>query len=641
MYNEKIRNRIQALRQQMRQEEIDYYLVVTDDYHSSEYVCEYFKCREYLSGFTGSNGDLLVWQDGAALWTDGRYFLQAEDELEGTGISLMKMGEKGVPTIQEFLEKEMLPGQRLGFDGKTIRVKLAKTYEKAITKVNAKACMDAENPTDSGIVWDIDLSEKVWASRPELPRDKAWLLDEQLTGESRNDRLSKVREQMKKKSASAILFSSLDDIAWLLLLRGNDIEYNPVVLSYMILGMDGAYLYTDEDKFGLDIKEALLEDGIMIRPYEKIIEDLKSIDCIENVVGLKEASVFKAGGKVLYDENRTTYALLKALEIGVNGDESRLICDKLPTQIMKAVKTKQEVENEKLAHIKDGVAVTKLLYWLHCIRESEEFGDGKCKVTELDVAEKLLELRRAQKDFIEESFAPIIATAEHGAIIHYEPTAESNKELVKDNLLLMDTGGQYLQGTTDITRTICMGNPSRDMQEKFTAVLRGHLSLMAAIFPEGTTGPNLDILARKPLWEIGLDYKHGTGHGVGYLLNVHEGPQNINQRGIAGMLGTAFVPGMITSDEPGVYITNQYGIRTENMIVCTEAKDEFYGFTSLTLVPYDKRLIDISLMKEDEIKTLNEYNKKVWEAISPYLSDDEKDWLREETLTEGLSNEEK
>lgn len=622
MYNELVQNRMHELRRAMEVDGIDYYLITTSDFHASEYVSDYFKSREYFSGFTGSNGDLLVWAKGAALWTDGRYFLQAASELEGTGIELMKMGEKNVPTVEEFLRKQMLPGQVMGVDGRCIPVSRGEKLAELMDEIDSKACADADNPNKCKLVWDIDYSERLWTDRPAMPCNKAWLLHEDNTGESRGSRLERVRADIKKNKSSFLIVSSLDDIAWLLLIRGNDIAYNPVTLAYAVVTEENVFLYTDINKFDNDSQKELTSDGIVFKPYNMIYSDLKGNE-----------SVCKLGKRAMADPDRLSFALYKSLEEGFG--RGGIVRGMTPTVIMKAKKTEQEIENERMAHIKDAVAVTKLLYRLDCIIKSNDFAEGKNVPTELDISEMLLKLRKEQDGFLDQSFAPIIATGAHGAIIHYEPDEKSNMPIEKDAFLLMDTGAQYLQGTTDITRTVAMGVPTDKMREHYTAVLCGNLALADAYFPEGTGGTNIDILARKELWRLGLDFRHGTGHGVGYLLNVHEGPQNISRRARNGMLGAAFEHGMITSDEPGVYIEGEYGIRLENMMVCLKKAESeygsFYGFETLTLVPFDRKSINPALMSRENLELLEKYNQRVYEIISPLLDEAEKDWLALET----------
>ncbi len=655
MYNEIIHERLEGLRRAMKAEGADYCLFVTADFHSSEYVCDHFKAREYFSGFSGSNGDLLVWKDGAALWTDGRYFLQAAEQLEGTGIELMKMGMKNVPTVEEYLEKHMLPGERLATDGRCIPLSRGNSLKKVCEKVNAKACADAENPFESGLILT-DLSERVWTDRPGLPEGPARLLTPKDTGESRSRRLARVREAMKNEGADVLVLSSLDDISWLFLIRGDDIEYNPVVLSYAVIFEDHAVLYIDRKKISDETADELKADEVVLADYDDICGDLSKLG--------KEGS----GRTVMVDPGSISYMLYSSVSAenaskggtdNASKDNERsvnIIERECPITLMKACKTPEETEFERRAHIKDGVAVTKLLYCLHKLRESGEFKNGTRQVTELEVAEKLLNLRKEQKGFIYESFAPIVATADHGAIIHYEPDEKSNAVIRKDAFLLMDTGGQYAEGTTDITRTVMMGEGTEEEKKLYTAVLCGNLRLASAVFPEGTSGQNLDILARQKLWECGLDYRHGTGHGVGFILNVHEGPQNINLKGRGGKITPYFREGMITSDEPGVYLDGRFGIRLENMMVCLPVTNEnegeklrkaqghsdmnpeyaaeygpFYRFETLTMVPFDRRSIEPAFMSDSDIELLNAYHRKVYETISPYLNDEEKEWLRVET----------
>ena len=649
MYNDLIRERLNALRKALLTEEIDYYLFVTADFHSSEYVCDHFKAREFFSGFNGSNGDLLVWKDGAALWTDGRYFLQASEQLEDTGIELMKMGMKDVPTVEEFLEKHMLPGEKIGVDGRCIPLSRGKQLEEVCKRVNDKACADAENPCMSSLVLT-DMAEKVWTERPALPENKAWLLHKENTGESRSERLKRVREEMKKDGAGALILSSLDDISWLFLLRGGDIDFNPVALSYAIVFNDKCTLYLNKKIVTAEVESELSEDGISLAGYDSIYDDLSGLD--------KENA-----GNVMIDPRSISYSLYRAIagenaskKNGTSSDGKKIIEKRCPITLMKACKTAEEIAFERSAHIKDGVAVTKLLFYLHELRESEEFKNGTKKVTELEIADILLDFRKDQEGFLDQSFDPIIATAEHGAIIHYEPDEKTNAVIKKDAFLLMDTGGQYMDGTTDITRTFMMGEASEEEKRLYTAVLCGNLRLADCIFPEGTSGQNLDILARSELWKAGLDYRHGTGHGVGFLLNVHEGPQNINLRGAGGKLTESFKEGMITSDEPGVYLDGEFGIRLENMMVClpvdkltgADGKSRefvgkskeyssdygpFYGFETLTMVPFDRRSIDPALMSEYDKTLLNAYHRKVYETISPHLTEDERKWLYKETET--------
>ncbi len=592
-------SRLQALRNEMNTAGIDAYYIPCGDFHMSEYISDHFKCREYMSGFDGSNGEMIITVTDAYLWTDGRYFIQASEQLEGTGIVLMKMGEPKVPAISEFLGENLKDGDTLGFDGRCVPGGFRDRLDKAFgeKKITLKS--------------DIDLVGKIWTDRPALPEGKAWILDDKYTGMSRNEKLAKVREKMNEEKCDALVIASLDDIAWLYQFRGEDIDYNPVTLSYSVITAGDAILYMFPEK-AENIKSALEADGVKIRDYEDIFDDLKTL---------------ADNRKVMFDPESTNLRL-----IGSIPENAEIIKKASPTVYFKALKTETESENERSAHVSDGVAVTRIIHYLKSLQGTEELLDGH--VTELDVAEKLLGFRKEAEDFIEESFAPIIATGAHGAIIHYEPTPETDIPLENNSLVLMDTGGQYMRGTTDITRTISLGTPSEKMKTLYTAVLKGNIALSSAVFKNGTGGKSLDILARRPLWELGYDYRHGTGHGVGYLLNVHEGPQNISN-GSAARCQTPIEPGMITSDEPGVYLEGEFGIRTENMILCVPKSEseygKFYGFDVLTMVPYDRDLIVTDMLTEEEIRLIDEYHKTVYDNISSYLDESERKWLADVT----------
>ena len=591
------RQRIEALRGLMKENGIHAYLIVSNDFHASEYVGDYFKCRAYMSGFTGSAGTLAVTLEEAALWTDGRYFLQAADQLDGTGIVLQKMGEPGVPTFVEWTASRLEAGQTLGYDGRTIGGGLADTLHKALDPKYIRF-METE-----------DLVGKIWTDRPAFPAAPIWTLEEKYTGRSRKDKLEGLRRHMAGCRADRTLIAGLDDIAWLFNIRGGDIDFNPVPMAYTLIDFDKAVLYVSEEAVSSDVRQELAEDGVEIRPYFTVYEDLRE---------LPEYS------SLLLDRSSCNVALLAAVPAGVG-----IISQGNWTVREKAVKNSVEAANIRRAHIRDGVAVTKLLYWLDQILDTVDYKEGR--ITELDVAARLLELRGQQDGFLDQSFAPIIAAGSHGAIVHYDPDEESNIPLVHDSFLLMDTGAQYLQGTTDITRTAVLGTVTEEMKEHYTAVLRGNLDLAGAVFCKGCSGVKLDTLARLPLWELGLDFNHGTGHGVGYLLNVHEGPQRIAMAGS----NVPFVPGMVTSDEPGLYLAGRYGIRLENLMLCVPAftteQGEFYRFETLTMVPFDRRAILTDRLSEKEKHQLNAYHAAVYENISPYLTLEECVWLRDMT----------
>ncbi len=594
--------RLNALRREMKKQNIDAYLIVSEDFHGSEYVGDYFKCREYISGFDGSAGSLLIMEEEAGLWTDGRYFIQAAEQLEGTGIRLQKMGEDGVPTIVEFLVNNMKDGQCLGYDGRTISYHYAEKIKKALQDKKIS------------FVEDIDLVGDIWEERPAMSCEPVWVLEDSLVGMTRREKLNKLREKMREEGAQYHLLTSLDDIAWLYNIRGNDIAYNPVVLSHSLIDEKGenTFLYVNPDAVDKDVEAILLQDGIKLKPYLQIYEDLKTSEM----------------HSLMVDESCTNVAFMSAISPSV-----RVIGKENPTRLWKAVKTHEEIENERMAHRKDGVAVTKLIYWLKSLEKTDAF--SKQEITEQSVGEHLLSLRQEQEGFLEQSFAPIIATGAHGAIVHYESTDETNIPIENNTFLLMDTGGQYYQGTTDITRTVGIGQLTKQQKEHYTAVLRGNLNLAAARFKYGCAGGNLDYLARSPLWESGLDYNHGTGHGVGYLLNVHEGPNAIRLKNGDGSVGAVLEEGMITSDEPGLYLEHQYGIRLENLILCKKAEKtsmgQFMEFETLTMVPFDRDAILPDCMSEKEKEWLDAYHARVYENISPYLDEDEKQWLYEVT----------
>lgn len=609
--------RINQLRVLMRDKNIDAYIVCTQDFHSSEYVGDYFKAREYLSGFTGSAGTLVITYNKAALWTDGRYYLQAEEQLSVSNIELMKMGQKNVDTIEEYLTKsfddrikqssdvghnsyndlEELHNHQdkfiIGFDGRTVNNNFVQHLKSKI-KLNIS------------IYADEDLVEAVWKDRPLLSAKPVWELDFGYTGRMREEKLETLREEMKKTDSDICILASLDDIAWLLNLRGNDIQYNPVFLSYMIIGMNHAVLYANEVIFSDEIKEKLELAQITIKSYNDIYMDITKIDSNKNV---------------LVDYNKVNYRLVHLIP-----SKCKIQNIQSPIMRMKAVKNSIECDNIRKAHLKDGIAVTKFMYWL-------KMNIGKIEITELSAAKKLEELRANQEGYIGASFAPIMAYGKHGAIVHYSATEESNVKLEKKGFLLSDTGGHYLEGTTDITRTYVLGELKNEEKTAFTLVLRGNLNLASARFKYGVTGANLDILARQPLWENGLDYNHGTGHGVGYVLNVHEGPNCIGWQIKSDRTNnTVLEEGMITSNEPGLYLTNEFGIRHENLILCKMLSEteygKFMGFETLTLVPFDLEGIDKTLLSNKEIDWLNKYHQYVYKMLAPYFEGEELKWLQ-------------
>ena len=590
----RMKKELELLRIKMKKIGVDACLIPTSDFHGSEYVGDYFKCREYISGFTGSAGTLVVTLDEARLWTDGRYFLQAAKQLAGSGIILMKERQPGVPTIEEYLKTTLKKGQTLGFDGRCIMADYADTL---VAQLNAQG---------AAVRTDVDLPGAVWESRPQLSAEAAWPLPEEYAGESSQSKLERVRTFLMEKQSEYFLLTSLEDIAWLLNMRGNDVESTPVILSYLLLGQQEIIWYVQDKCLSEKIRILLELQGIRTAPYAQIYEDVKKLP---------------EGTSVYYDKTATNTALISALP-----EKVKKIEGVNPTLLFKAKKNPIEVENERKAHIKDGVAVTKFIYWL-------KKNVGKQKITEISAAEKLEEFRKAQEHYIEPSFSPIIAYKEHGAIVHYSATKESDVEIKPESFILADTGGHYLEGTTDITRTIAVGTLTQEEKEMYTTVLKGHIQLEMARFLQGCSGQSLDILARMPLWEKGLDYNHGTGHGVGYLLSVHEGPNSFRYRpSVNGTNDCILEEGMITSDEPGIYLEGKFGIRLENMIVCQKDVENEYGsflcFEPLTLVPFDLSAIILEELSTKERAWLKQYHKKVFETISPYLTEEETKWLK-------------
>ena len=599
-----MRKELLRLRERMQAERIDAWLIMTDDFHGSEYVGDYFKCREYISGFTGSAGMLLVLKDHVGLWTDGRYFLQAKEQLEGSGITLYRSGQPGVPSLENVLQERLSAGETLGFDGRCVMAGYARRLreqleEKGITVVSG-----------------FDLVGDVWEDRPPLSREPVWILPEEYAGMGAGEKIAEVRRVLKQKKADWFLLASLEDICWLLNVRGNDVECTPVVLSYLLMSQEEVRWYVQTEELSPEVRDYLAQTGICLREYGEIYADVERLP---------------AGSRLLYDENHVNDALISRIPPEVEAEDGEN-----PTLLLKAIKNPVEVSNERAAHIKDGVAVTRFLFWLKKQRKEEETGKWQTPVTELGAAAKLETFRREQDGYLGPSFYPILAYGEHGAIVHYAADEDSDIPLRPEGFLLADTGGHYKEGTTDITRTIALGPLTREQKEMYTLVLKGHIRLADAVFLKGAAGMSLDVLARTPLWERGLDYNHGTGHGVGYLLSVHEGPNSFRYRPAATRGNDCVLEeGMITSDEPGIYLEGCFGIRLENLLVCARKRENtfgvFLGFEPLTMVPFDREAILGEMLSEKERNWLNTYHRKVFETLSPYLEEEERRWLREET----------
>mgnify|MGYP001205112705 FL=1 len=589
-----IKQRIENIRDLMKEKNIYAYIVPSSDYHQSEYVGDYFKSREFMSGFTGSAGTLIISMDEAGLWTDGRYFIQAEQELKDSGIKLFKMGEEGVPTIEEYLLEKLPKNSTLGFDGRVMSVKEGQSLA---NKLAFKGI---------NIEYKYDLVNDIWEDRCSLPTEKAFLLGTEYSGESFSDKLSRIRAVMKEKKATTHILASLDDIAWLFNIRGRDVKSNPVVLSYAVITIDSVYLFIDKNKIGKDIRAELSKENVQIKGYEEVYEFIKNID--ENEV-------------VLIDTSKVNYAIYNNIPSNVQKIEERN-----PSILFKSIKNEIELKNIRNSHIKDGVAFTKFMYWL-------KNNIGKIEITEISATQKLEEFRREQDKFIEPSFSTIAAYKDHAAMMHYSATEESNYKLEPRDLFLVDSGGQYFDGTTDITRTIALGPIPENVRKDFTNVVRGMIRLSKAKFLYGCRGYNLDILARGPLWEEGIDYKCGTGHGIGFVLNVHEGPNGFRWKVREDIDDSCILEeGMVTTNEPGVYVENSHGIRIENEIVVRKAEKNEYGqfmdFEVITFAPIDLDAIDESLILKDEKVYLNNYHKQVYDKISPYLNEEEKQWLK-------------
>lgn len=591
-----IRERLRKLRQSMKASGIDCYLIPTSDYHDSEYVSGFFRVREFFSGFSGSAGTLVVLQEEAALFTDGRYFIQAGEQLAGTGIELMKMGEPEVPTLNEYLEQKLGEGQSLGFDGRVVKAQSAKEYEEILEKKQGR------------LVWDRDLAEGIWEDRPALVHHSVSLLEERYSGESAASKISRLREKMQEEEATMHILTSLDDIAWLLNIRGNDVECCPVALAYAVITREDFQLFMDEGACSQEVLSYFAENEITLRPYEDFYR--------------RVSEVYEE--KLLICLNRVNCRVKMEL-----GDDVEIIDKPNPTSLMKAVKNPVEMENLRNSHLKDGVAVTHFMYWL-------KKNIGTLPMTELSAADQLKAFRQQQGGFIEPSFATICAYGANGAIVHYSATPENYASLKPEGLLVVDSGGHYPEGTTDITRTFALGPLTDEMKKHFTLVLRAMLNLKNTKFLYGCRGLNLDVRAREVLWEYGLDYKHGTGHGVGYLLNVHEGPNGFRWRLLTDHEENAELEeGMVTTDEPGLYIEGSHGIRIENELLCRKGEENEYGqfmyFEDLTCVPIDLDAVDPAYLEEKDRQRLNAYHAEVFEKLSPYFEKEELAWLREAT----------
>lgn len=590
---------IRQLREQMKQENISVYVIPTCDFHDSEYVGEHFAVRKAFSGFTGSAGTLVITPDDAALFTDGRYFVQAERQLRGTGIQLMKMGEPGVPDINDYIKNQVKEGTNIGIDGRVVSFDLGQMLMKMAKEKGGCLLSDA------------DLAGEIWKERPSMEFHKLFRLPLLYTGEETADKLKRVRKAMEEFGTDTLLLATLDDIAWLFNIRGTDVPSNPIVFAYACIEKNHAVLYLDKAAYDAEDVNAFAANAVELRPYTQIYEDVLHL---ENHV-------------ILTDVKRTNYELVKRA-----GTHNKVIHATSPTTLMKAVKNKVEIDNTRKIHLADGAAVTKFMYWL----KTKACTDGsEHSVTEQEAADYLDHLRSQIDGYLDLSFDTISAYGANAAMMHYNAKTGNNCHLKEGNMLLVDSGGQYYNGTTDITRTFAIGTLTRQMKKHFTTVAVSMLRLMNLQFLYGCCGCNLDIIARQPLWALGLDYKCGTGHGVGHILNVHEGP-NVFRWKVRNT--SSLIPveaGMITTDEPGVYLEGEYGIRTENELLCEERFRNqdgiFMGFSCLTFAPIDLDAIDPDVMEPQDKAYLNAYHKQVYENISPYLDEKEREWLKEYT----------
>lgn len=579
---------LEALRDLMRSKHIDAVIIPGTDPHQSEYPSEHWKFRDYVSGFTGSNGTAVVTLDDAGLWTDSRYFLQAAEQLEGSGFTLRKENIPGEPTVLEWLGEVLDEDAVVGVDGRLF----------SLIEANRIEMFCAQN----GFMFapDFRAAEAIWTDRPARPKNPAFVHDEALAGEDVDSKISRVVDALDAADADGLLITALDEIAWLLNLRGSDVDYTPLVIAFAYVSEDDRVLFIDSEKVTSEVKDHLKKYGVKIKDYDDIEKFLGKIS---------------STATVMVDPNRVSDALGQAM-----------ICNKTymasPVIALKGVKNECQIAGFRQAMLYDGAAMVRMMMWLE-----QNVANG---ITEMDVDRRLQQERAAYASNRGDSFHMIAGYKDHGAIVHYEATDESAYTLAPEGLLLIDTGGQYLEGTTDITRTISLGNPTAAEKHDYTLILKGHLALARAVFPKGTMGVQLDVLARGPLWNEGMTYLHGTGHGVGHFLGCHEGPQSIRMEANP----TPLELGMVTSNEPGIYKTGEYGIRTENLLLCVPACSneewgEFYKFESLTLFPYDTTLMDMDMLSREEVKQINDYHAMVCERLRPLLSADEVQWLEQ------------
>lgn len=583
--------KLAALRSEMKGKGIDAYIIPSSDPHISEYLPERYKCISWTSGFTGSAGTLVITADFAGLWTDSRYFVQANEQLKGTGFELVKLKIQGVAEYVTWLSDQLVAGQKVAFDGNLASVAIAQTVQTTLT------------PLGIEVDGHMDLLDSIWEGRPALPTEKAYLIDETVTGQSTSEKINAIKDTLREKHADAHLISSLDDLAWALNIRGNDVQCNPVVLGFLLISRAGNILFIDQSKLSAADIRALADASVEVQSYELLFEHLKSLEAI----------------RILLDPKRTCFAVYDSIPAGIQ------ILDAInPSTSLKAVKNAVEIENTRNAMVKDGVALTKFFKWVE-----EHVSENT--LTEISIAEKAHQLRAEQPGFVDISFDTIAGYQAHGALPHYKATQESNSTLKAEGLLLVDSGGQYQDGTTDITRVISLGKITKEEQADYTLVLKSMIEGSLAVFPKGTKGYQIDAITRQPMWQTLRNYGHGTGHGVGYFLNVHEGPQVFNPSAV----DIAVEEGMITSMEPGLYREGQYGIRIENLLLAKPKESnyfaDFLAFETLTVCYIETSLVDKAYLDQKHIDWLNQYNQWVYEQLAPFLTEEESTWLEIKT----------
>lgn len=588
-----MRKQLEQLRDLMLRENVDVYLITMEDDHQSEYVCAYFREIAEISGFTGSAGSLVVTKEDAGLWTDGRYFVQAANQLEGSGIKLMKSGQEGTPLIEEYILAHMPDGGTLGFNGKCVSYTEAKRILRKLKRKHLKVSFQA------------DLPDLLWENRPDKVCKPCFVLEEAYTGMSCRAKLAAIREQMVQEDASVHILSTLDDIGWILNMRGNDILCNPVFSAFLLIDLEKTVLYTDEGHLTSGVSDYLRENEIQVKPEQDIYEDIQKLH----------------SESILIEEARVSYSIMKSLP-----DSAEIINRIAPSSLMKCYKNKVEMENLKKAHLKDGVAVTRFLYWF-------EHNVGKIPLNEWDAVQKIEQLRREQAGFIENSFTTIAAYGPNAAMCHYAPTADSCSCIEPHGLFLLDSGGHYLEGTTDITRTWSCGPTTEEERLHYTYTVMSHLRLSDVTFLEGASGMSIDYAAREIFWKHHLNFNHGTGHGVGYVLNVHERPVGIRYKIVSERMDSYVLKeGAFVSNEPGIYIADSHGIRIENLMMCmNDVKNEygqFMRFENYTLCPIETDILCKEIMSDRDLELLNAYNQKVYDSLAAFMSQEERIWLQ-------------